>query len=354
MRCCLKQLNFSHIYLYSLPGIYRDDSKCLFKPSVQGYFCKQTDHALVILENMDSSVESQRLFPVVAMTGSFMDTFTDDTSHPLCYPAEHRSTFFSVLPSTKLTTVCFPDLAPLAFRLYLLSGQNTTRLPLAIFFPEPLSLRVFVQGNYVSPTPSSFSLNAGAGANYFSFEDNLLSILLHEQEPVEIVAGLSLLVAFTVTGAVGEEGEATIARRLADFLKVGHDQVRVVHNVLGGESTLKVISANASKKRYHCPNMAFCTAFQSRYSLQEEGTPPGSTRALHPPDGDGPSRVLIIELGDLPGHPGNEFTSDSLKSLATTIINTHQTGDLQTGLGLPVDTLMVTQSALLSPEGNSR
>uniref|UniRef100_A0A8C3MZI7 Uncharacterized protein n=1 Tax=Geospiza parvula TaxID=87175 RepID=A0A8C3MZI7_GEOPR len=335
---------FEWTEFYSEAGIYRDDSKCLFKPSVQGYFCKQTDHALVILENLDSSVDSQRLFPVVTMTGSFMDTFTDETSHSLCHPAEHRSAFFSVLPSTKLTTVCFPDLTPLAFRLYLLSGQNTTRLPLAIFFSEPLSLRVFVQGNYVSPTPSSFSLNSGAGANYFSFEDNLLYVLLHEKEPVEIVAGLSLLVAFTVTEAAGEEGEATITRRLADFLKIGHDQVRVVYNVLGSESTLQVISANASKKRYHCPNMAFCTAFQSRYSPQEEGTQPGSTRALHPPDGAGPSRVLIIELGDLPGHPRNELTSDSLKSLARTIINTHQTGDLQSGLGLPVDTLMVTQS----------
>ncbi|XP_068039311.1 fibrocystin isoform X2 [Anomalospiza imberbis] len=194
-----------------------------------------------------------------------------------------------------------------------------------------------------------------AGANYFSFEDNLLYVLLHENEPVEIVAGLSLLVAFTVTEAAGEAGEATVIRRLADFLKIGHDQVRVVYNVLGSESILQVISANASKKRYHCPNMAFCTAFQSRYSPQEEGTQPGSTRALHPPDGAGPSRVLIIELGDLPGHPRNELTSDSLKSLARTIINTHQTGDLQSGLGLPVDTLMVTQSALLSPgEGNSR
>ncbi|XP_056344169.1 fibrocystin [Oenanthe melanoleuca] len=345
---------FEWTEFFSQAGIYRDDSKCLFKPSVQGYFCKQTDHAIVILENLDSGVESQRLFPVVTVTGSFMDTFTGEASHSLCYPAEHPSAFSSVLPSTKLTTVCFPDLAPLAFRLYLLGGQNTTRLPLAIFFTEPLSLRVFVQGNYVSPTPSSFSLNAGAGANYFSFEDNLLYVLLHEQEPVEVVAGLSLLVAFSVPGAVGEEGEATMTRRLAHFLKVGHDQVRVVHNVLGGESTLRVISANASKKRYQCPNMAFCTAFQSRYSPQEEGTQPGSTRALHPPDGAGPSRVLIIELGDLPGHPRNEFTSDSLKSLARTIINTHQTGDLQSGLGLPVDTLMVIQSALLSPgEGNS-
>lgn len=348
-------IKFFPISLYSLSGIYRDDTKCLFKPSVQGYFCKQTDHALVILENLDSNVDSQRLFPVITVTGSFMDTFTDETSHSLCHSTEHRSTFFSVLPSTKLTTVCFPDLAPLAFRLHLLSGQNSTRLPLAIFFPEPLSLRVFAQGNYVSPTPSSFSLNAGAGANYFSFEENLLHVLLHEKEPVEIVAGLSLLVAFTLTEAVGEEGEETITRQFADFLKVGHDQVRIVHNVLGSESTLKAISANASKKRYHCPNMAFCTAFQSRYGPQEEGTQPGSTRALHPPGGAGPSRVLIIEIGDLPGHPRHELTSNSLKSLARTIINTHQTGDLQSGLGLPIDTLMVTRSALLSTgEGNSR
>ncbi|XP_027528473.1 fibrocystin isoform X1 [Neopelma chrysocephalum] len=346
---------FEWTQFYSQAGIYRDDSKCIFKPSVQGYFCKQTDHALVILENLDSSVDSQRLFPVVTVTGSFMDTFSDVASHTWCYPSEHRSTLFSVLPSSKLTTVCFPDLPPLAFRLFLLSGQNTTRLPMAIFYNEPLSLRVFIQGRYVSPNPSSFSLNEQAGANYFSFEDNLLYVLLHETEPVEIVAGLSLFVAFTVTEAVGEEDEATIIRRLADFLKVGHDQVRVVHHVLGGESMLKVISANASKKKYHCPDMAFCTALHSRYSSQEVGRQPVSTRALQPPDTAGPSRVLIIELGDPPGHPGNELTSDRLKSLAGTIINTHQTGDLQRGLGLPVETLMVTQAGLLSPaEGNRR
>ncbi|XP_059687939.1 fibrocystin [Gavia stellata] len=346
---------FDWTQFYLQAGIYRDDSKCIFKPSVQGYFCKQSDHALVILENLDPDMVSQRLFPVVAMTGSFMDTFSDVTSHASCYPAEHRSTFFSVLPSTKLATICFPDLAPLTFRLYLLSGQNATRLPLAVFYNELLSLRVFIQGKYVSPTPSSFSLNEGAGANYFSFEDNLLYVLLHEKEPVEIVAGLSLLVAFTVTEAVGEEGEASTIRRLADFLKVGHDQVRVVHHVLGGESMLKVISANASKKKYHCPNMAFCTAFHSRSSSQKAGRGPMSIRALQPSDAAGPSRVLIIELSDPPGHPRNELTSDSLKSLARTIINTHQTGDLQRGLGLPVDTLMVTQPALLFPaEANNR
>ncbi|XP_054677393.1 fibrocystin isoform X3 [Grus americana] len=346
---------FEWTQFYLQAGIYGDDSKCIFKPSVQGYFCKQADHALVILEILDPSTVSQRLFPVVSVTGNFMDTFSDMTSHASCYPAEHRSTFFSVLPSTKLTTICFPDLAPLTFRLYLLSGQNATRLPLAIFYNEPLSLRVFLQGKYVSPTPSSFSLSEGAGANYFSFEDNLLYVLLHEKEPVEIVTGLSFLVAFTVTEAVGEEIEASTIHRLADFLKVGHDQVRIVHHVLGGESMLKVISANDNKKKYHCPNMAFCTAFHSRSSSQKVERGSVSTRALQPSDMATPSRVLIIELGDPPGHPRNELTSDNLKSLARTIINTHQTGDLQRGLGLSVDTLMVTQPALLFPaEANKR
>ncbi|NXJ66569.1 PKHD1 protein, partial [Rostratula benghalensis] len=350
------EAEFEWTQFYLQAGIYRDDSKCTFKPSVQGYFCNQADHALVILENLDPSMVSQRLFPVVAMTGSFMDIFSDVTSHASCYPAEHRSTFSSVLPSTKLTTICFPDLTPLSFRLYLLSGQNTTRVPLAIFYNEPLSLRVFIQGKYISPTPSSFSPNEGAGANYFSFEDNLLYVLLHEKEPVEIVAGFSLLVAFTVTEALEEEGEASTISQLADFLKIGHDQVRVVHHVLGGESMLKLIAANASKKKYHCPDMAFCTAFHSRSSSQKVGRGPVNTQALETSDEAGPSRVLIIELGDPPGQPRNELTSDSLKSLARTIINAHQTGDLQRGLGLPVDTLMVTQPVpqLLVEANNSR
>ncbi|OXB78628.1 UNVERIFIED_CONTAM: hypothetical protein H355_010108 [Colinus virginianus] len=335
----------------AVTGIYRDDSKCIFKPSIQGYFCKQADYALVILENLDTHMVNQELFPVVAVTGSFMDTFSDGASHASCRSAEHPSALFSVLPTTKLTRVCFPDLAPLIFRLYLLSGLNSTRLPLAIFYNEPLSLHVFIDGKYISPTPSSFSWNEGAGTNYFSFEDNLLYVLLHEKEPVEIVTGLSLHVAFTVTEATGEEGEANIVHQLADFLQIGHDQVRVVHRVLGGESMLEVISDNASKKKFHCPNMTFCTTYHSRSGSQNLGRRAASTQVLQPSDAAGPSKVLIIEFGDPPGHQRKEFkhslTIDSLKSLARAIINAHQTGDLQKVLGLPVETLMVNQPDLL-------
>lgn len=337
--------------LLVLPGIYRDDSKCVFKPSVQGYFCKQADYAFVILENLDTSMVKQELFPVVAVTGSFMDTFSDGVSDASCRSAQHPSALFSILPTTRLTTVCFPDLTPLIFRLYLLSGQNSTRLPLAIFYNEPLSLRVFTEGKYISPTPSSFSRNEGAGTNYFSFEDNLLYVLLHEEEPVEIVTGLSLHVAFTVTETTGEEGEANIMHQLADFLQVGHDQVRIVYRVPGGESMLEVISDNASKKKYHCPNMTFCTIFHSRSGSRGRGRATVNARVVQSSDAAGPSKVLIFEFGDPPGHQINEFqrslTTDSLKILASAIINAHQTGDLQTVLGLPVDTIMVNQPDLL-------
>uniref|UniRef100_A0A669QMP1 PKHD1 ciliary IPT domain containing fibrocystin/polyductin n=1 Tax=Phasianus colchicus TaxID=9054 RepID=A0A669QMP1_PHACC len=343
------EFEWTRFYLQS--GIYRDDSKCIFKPSIQGYFCKQTDYAFVILENLDPSMVKQELFPVVAVTGSFMDTFSDGASDASCRSAQHPSALFSVLTTSKLTTVCFPDLTPLIFRLYLLSGQNSTRLPLAIFYNEPLSLRVFTEGKYISPTPSSFSWNEGAGTNYFSFEDNLLYVLLHEEEPVEIVTGISLHVAFTVTETTGEEGEANIMHRLADFLQVGHDQVRIVHRVPGGESMLKVISDNDSKKKYHCPNMTFCTTFHSRSGSQKRGRGTVNARVVQPSDAAGPSKVLIFEFGDPPGHQINEFqpslTIDSLKILASAIINAHQTGDLQTALGLPVDTLMVNQPDLL-------
>ncbi|XP_042688670.1 fibrocystin isoform X6 [Centrocercus urophasianus] len=343
------EFEWTRFYLQS--GIYRDDSKCVFKPSVQGYFCKQADYAFVILENLDSSMVKQELFPVVAVTGSFMDTFSDGASDASCRSAQHPSALFSVLPTTRLTTVCFPDLTPLIFRLYLLSGQNSTRLPLAIFYNEPLSLRVFTEGKYISPTLSSFSWNEGAGTNYFSFEDNLLYVLLHEEEPVQIVTGLSLHVAFTVTETTGEEGEANIMHQLADFLQVGHDQVRIVYRVPGGESMLEVISDNASKKKYHCPNMMFCTTFHSRSGSWGGGRAAVNARVVQSSDATGPSKVLIFEFGDPPGHQINEFqrslTIDSLKILASAIINAHQTGDLQTVLGLPVDTIMVNQPDLL-------
>ncbi|XP_074982450.1 fibrocystin isoform X2 [Caretta caretta] len=341
-------------------GIYREDTKCIYKPSTQGYFCKDTDHALVILESLDTEADGRRSSPVVSVTGSFVEAFSNAVSHVSCCPSEHPRAFYSVLPSNKLTKVCFAGLTPPSLRLRLISGQNSTRLLIAIFYNEPRSLHVFMNGNYIplaSSSSSAFLTNAMAGTHSFSFENNLLYVLLHGDDPIEIYTSYSLHAAFTIAETIGEEGQRRVVHRLADFLKIGHLHVRIVQSASGSESTLKVILDNVGKRRRQCPPMTSCTAFCSRAGWEKTRRGAASIWVLQSSRAATPLRVLIIEIGDPPGLFRNKLvpslSSDRLKSLASTIINAQQTGDLQRALELPIDTLMVTQSALSSPPAGS-
>ncbi|XP_067401067.1 fibrocystin isoform X2 [Emydura macquarii macquarii] len=340
-------------------GIYREDTKCAYKPATQGYFCKDTDYALLILESLDPGADGRRPSSVVSVTGSFVETFSSAVSHTSC-PAEHPQAFYSVLPSNKLTTVCFSGLTPLTLRLHFISGQNSTRLLLAIFYNEPRSIHVFMKGDYtpLATSPStSFLTNAMAGTHYFSFENNLLYILLHGDDPIEIYTSFSLHAAFTIAETIGEEGQRRVVHRLADFLQIGRDQVRIVHSVPGSESTLKVISDNVGKRRHQCPGITACPAFCNRAGWEKTWTGAASVRVLQPSCTATPLRVLIVEIGAPPALLRNtlvpSLSSERLKSLASAVINAQQTGDLQRALELPIDTLMVTQSASTSPVGGS-
>ncbi|XP_044864776.1 fibrocystin [Mauremys mutica] len=341
-------------------GIYREDTKCIYKPSMQGYFCKDTDHALVILESLDTEADGRRSSPVVSVTGSFVEAFSSGVSHVSCCPSEHPRAFYSVLPSNKLTKVCFAGLTPPSLRLRLIGGQNSTRLLIAIFYDEPRSLYVFMNGNYIplaSSSSSAFLTNAMAGAHSFSFENNLLYVLLHGDDPIEIYTSFSLHAAFTIAETIGEEGQRRVVHRLADFLQIGRDHVRIVQSASGSESTLKVISDNVGKRRRECPPMTSCTAFCCRAGWEKTRTGAANVWVLQSSHAATPLRVLIIEIGEPPGLFRNKlvpsFSSDRLKSLASTVINAQQIGDLQRALELPIDTLMVTQSFLSSPLGGS-
>uniref|UniRef100_A0A674IUB9 PKHD1 ciliary IPT domain containing fibrocystin/polyductin n=1 Tax=Terrapene triunguis TaxID=2587831 RepID=A0A674IUB9_9SAUR len=341
-------------------GIYREDTKCIYKPSTQGYFCKDTDHALVILESLDTEADGRTSSPVVSVTGSFVEAFSSGVSRVSCCPSEHPPAFYSVLPSNKLTKVCFTGLTPPSLRLRLISGQNSTRLLIAIFYDEPRSLHVFMNGNYIplaSSSSSAFLTNAMAGAHSFSFENNLLYILLHGDDPIEIYTSFSLHAAFTIAETIGEEGQRRVVHRLADFLQIGRDYVRIVQSASGSESTLKVISDNVGKRTRECPPMTPCTAFSSRAGWEKTRTGAASVWVLQSSHAATPLRVLIIEIGEPPGLFRNKLVpsllSDRLKSLASTVINAQQTGDLQRVLELPIDTLMVTQSAGIMGNGSS-
>ncbi|XP_019346863.2 fibrocystin isoform X1 [Alligator mississippiensis] len=342
-------------YLHA--GIYREDSKCVYKPSTQGYFCKETDHALLILESLEVDADGERPSPVMSVTGSFVESFSASASHSSCCSSGHPQSFYSVLPSNKLTKVCFAGPTPLTMRLHLNSGQSFTRLFLAVFYNEPQSLHVFRQGKYIPSTSSFVSSDAVAGTNYFSFEDNLLYILLHGDEPVEIYTRHSLLIAFTITTTIGEEEQINVVHHLADFLQIGHELVRIVHNGAGSESTLKVISANARKRTRLCPTMTSCMAFHSRDDGENTWAGPTSMRRLRPSGTATSSSVMIIEVGDPPSLVRNSLVSslsdERLQSLASILIIAHQTGELQDVLDIPTDTLMLMWSASPSPEGCS-
>ncbi|XP_019392715.1 PREDICTED: fibrocystin isoform X5 [Crocodylus porosus] len=348
-------LEWPQFYLHA--GIYREDSKCVYKPSTQGYFCKETDHALLILETLEVDADGERPSPVVSVTGSFVDSFNAAASHSSCCSSGYPWSFYSVLPSNKLTKVCFAGPTPLTMRLHLISGQSFTRLFLAVFYNEPQSVHVFTQGKYIPSTSSFLSSDAVAGTNYFSFEDNLLYVLLHGDEPVEIYTSLSLLIAFTTATTIGEEDQKNVIPHLADFLQIGHELVRIVHNGAGSKSTLKVIAANARKRRRLCPTVTSCMAFSSRDDWENTWAGPTSMRRLRPSGTAPSSSMMIIEVGDPPSLVRNSLvpslSNERLKSLANLLITAHQTGELQHVLDIPTDTLMLMWPASPSPEGSS-
>ncbi|XP_019376481.1 PREDICTED: fibrocystin isoform X5 [Gavialis gangeticus] len=348
-------LEWPQFYLHA--GIYREDSKCVYKPSTQGYFCKETDHALLILESLEVDADGERPSPVVSVTGSFVDSFNAAASHSSCCSSGHPWSFYSVLPSNKLTKVCFAGPTPLAMRLHLISGQSFTSLFLAVFYNEPQSVHIFTQGKYIPSTSSFLSSDAVAGTNYFSFEDNLLYVLLRGDEPVEIYTSLSLLIAFTTAMTIGEEEQINVVPHLADFLQIGHELVRIVHNGAGSKSTLKVIAANDRKRRHLCPTMTSCMAFSSGDDWDNTWAGPTSMRRLRPSGTAPSSSMMIIEVGDPPSLVRNSLvpslSNERLKSLANLLITAHQTGELQHVLDIPTDTLMLMWSASPSPEGSS-
>uniref|UniRef100_A0A8D0HLS2 PKHD1 ciliary IPT domain containing fibrocystin/polyductin n=1 Tax=Sphenodon punctatus TaxID=8508 RepID=A0A8D0HLS2_SPHPU len=334
-------------------GIYKEDKKCTYESTARGYFCKETDHAVVTLESFDTNLNLRNLSPVVSVTSNFVDTFSDAVLCTSCCPSQHRSIFYSVLPSNKHTKVCFAGQVPQTLRLYLSGGQNTTKLFLAIFYDEPHSLHVFMKGNYIPPASSKpSSKNAVGGTNYFSFDDNLLYVLLHGDEPIEVNKVLSVHTAFTIAENIGEEGQAQIVYHFTDFLQIGQDQVRIVHNTSGSESTLKAISDNAFKRRHLCPTVTSCTTSLNRTGQQKALSSHLSLQSRQPSHADISLRVLILEISDplfiLRRTLVSSLSSEKLKNLAKTLINAQQTGNIGC-LNVSMNDLVCLLSRSLTP-----
>lgn len=342
-----------------LTGIYRDDRNCIYKPSANGYFCKETGHTTLTLETMDADSSHS---PPVLVTSTFVATFSDSVSQTSCCASELSSIFYSVLPSNKPSKICFAGPVPWSLRLYPNSGHNATRILLGIFYDKPRIFHVFVKGNYIPPSLFFFKHtleNTMTGTNYFSFQENLLYVAILRDEPVEIYTYNSLHVAFIKEEISGEETLALVIQRLAVFLQIGHDQIRIVHNSFGSESSLKAIADNATKRKYQCPSLNSCLFTQHKNDEQKTVMGSITSESLQPCHSVMDSRMLIMEISDPPYFLKykhiSSFSSDRLNQLATTLINAQQIGELQRALELPIDSLVVTVSANSVPaEENSR
>ncbi|XP_047651580.1 fibrocystin isoform X2 [Phacochoerus africanus] len=341
-------------------GTFREEQKCTYRAPIQGYICKQTDQVILILDSADATWAMQKLYPVVSVTSGFVDTFSSINANTPCSTSGSVSAFYSILPTREITKVCFVDQTPQVLRFFLLGNKSTSRLLLAVFYHELQSPHVFLGERLIPPTlvqSASSLLNEPIGSNYFSIMDNLLYVVLQGEEPVEIRSGVAIHLALTVMFSVLEKGwEVMILERLTDFLKVCQDQIRLIHEIPGDESTLKAIADSKTKRKRNCP-IVTCVNHDRAGQRRPLMIEMSSYRVLSPTTMDTVSKVMVIEIGDPPTMrntgPIPSLSSSKLQNLAHQVITAHQIGVLENALNITVGALLVTQSKGIISSGNT-
>ncbi|XP_028622467.1 fibrocystin [Grammomys surdaster] len=342
-------------------GIFREEQKCTFRAMIQGFFCKQTEHAVLILDNVDVTWTIPKSYPLVSTTNGFVDTFSIVKDSSSCSPTTSLSTFYSILPTRQMTKVCFPERTPPFLHFLLLGNQRASKLILAVFYNEIQSPHVFIDRSFIPPTPveSAFSLlDKAPGANYFDIMNNLLYVVLQGEKSVEIHSSVSIHLALMVTFSVLEKGwNRAILESLTGFFQIDPNQIRLTLEMPGNKETLEAIANSEGKRKRNCPTVT-CGGPSSRYShrrpLMEEMT---SFRIIPATTLETFSKVIVFEIGDLPNVRNSELIqslpSNRLQKLAHQVITAQQTGVLENVLGMTVGALLVTQSEGVTGYRNS-
>ncbi|XP_049621181.1 fibrocystin [Suncus etruscus] len=339
-------------------GTFREEQKCTYRYEMNGYVCKQTDQVILILDSTDVSWEVQKFYPVVSVTDGFVDTFSNANTNTSCSSAGFLSTLYSILPTRKITKVCFVDRTPQILRFFLLGNKNNTKLLLAIFYHTLQSPQIFFHENFISPSPVqpiSSLLSGPVGANYFDLMENLLYVVLQGEEPIEVRSGVSIHLALAVlTSALEKDPEIPILKRLTDFLQVSQFQVRLIHEMPGNKATLKSIADSKAKRKRNCPTV-MCSSYY-RISQRRPLMDMNPYRASQPNIMESRSKVIIIEISDLPTvrktGPISSLSIDKLQMFSQRIITAQQTGMLENFLNVTIEALLITQSKVVMDNGN--
>ncbi|XP_052503788.1 fibrocystin [Budorcas taxicolor] len=341
-------------------GTFREEQKCTYRPLINGYICKQTDQVILILDSADTTWAMQKLYPVVSVTSGFVDTFSSINASAPCSISRSVSAFYSIVPTRKITKVCFVDQTPHVLHFFLLGNKNTSKLLLAIFYHELQSPYVFLGDRFIPPTQvhsTSSLLNESIGSNYFSITDNLLYVVLQGEEPIEIQSSVSIHLALNVMFSVLEKGwEIVILERLTVFLQISQDQIRFIHQMPGNEATLKAMADSRAKRKRSCPTVT-CTSYDRVGQRRPLMVEMSSYRDPPPTTMETISKVMVIEIGDLPTVRNAglipSLSSNKLQNLAHQVIIAQQTGLLESVLNMTIGALLVTQSKGVIGYGNT-
>ncbi|XP_009449721.4 fibrocystin isoform X5 [Pan troglodytes] len=342
-------------------GTFREEQKCTYQFLMQGFICKQTDQVVLILDSTDAIWAIQKLYPVVSVTSGFVDVFSSVNANIPCSTSGSVSTFYSILPTRQITKVCFMDQTPQVLRFFLLGNKSTSKLLLAVFYHELQSPHVFLGESFIPPTlvqSASLLLNESIGANYFNIMDNLLYVVLQGEEPIEVRSGVSIHLALTVMVSVLEKGwEIVILERLTNFLQIGQNQIRFIHEMPGHEETLKAIADSRAKRKRNCPTVTCASHYRRVGQRRPLMMEMNSHRASPPMTVETISKVIVIEIGDSPTVRStgmiSSLSSNKLQNLAHQVITAQQTGVLENVLNMTIGALLVTQSKGVIGYGNT-
>lgn len=305
---------------------------------------------ILILDSADTTWTMQKLYPVVSVTSGFVDTFSSINASAPCSISRSVSAFYSIVPTRKITKICFVDQTPHVLHFFLL-GNNTSKLLLAVFYHELQRPYVFLRDRFIPPSQvhsASSLLNESIGSNYFSITDNLLYVVLQGEEPIEIQSSVSIHLALNVMFSVPEKGwEIMILERLTVFLQISQDQIRFIHQMPGNEATLKAMADSRTKRKRTCPTVT-CASRDRVGQRRPLTVEMSSYRDLSPTTVETVSKVMVIEIGDLPTVRNTglipSLSSNKLQNLAHQVIVAQQTGSLENVLNMTIGALLVTQS----------
>ncbi|XP_069830385.1 fibrocystin [Dendropsophus ebraccatus] len=329
-------------------GIYKKDDLCSYKLESQAHICQQIDHTVVILEVISDI--SEPFSPVLSITNNFVQVFVSGQNPQDTCCDKTSKTFYSILPAKKVSKVCFSGPTPKAIRLRLNGGQNSTKLILALFYDVPHSFYIVWRGRkYSTIFYDSEAKLQSSDQSYFSFQDNLLYIVLQGDEPVEVWTNLSIHLFFYVALGANKDFHNQLPLQLATFLGIDPSQVTVVKNLQGRAETLEAMMDNRAKHKKHCPKVN-----EERLRVKRQSEPTHKVDHVRHRQED-LIEVLIVEIHDIvsPGESATaaDITYGNLKNIATNIIGTLQTGELEKALPMHIDSLMVIEP---TPRNNSR